>query len=279
MWIFLIRTYTSLVGWRTMWLPRQRESCLLPFFTNGSLTFITGAHHEGEREDTEKKERREREKRNGRNETGECNEDNSMFAAPLTRRGLHTSLSFIVTISVWTLDKCNQTLHTKENNGNVPSAFFVLNGIHTVVNMTCHAVFNNTCLALAVFNGVNHSTCLDHNSPSFVSPEKDTHEDTSTQTHAFSSLGVGPGPTKFHRGGRSDPTFAVPSAPLRDQASQPRPFPSRSKTCLVAPRHRLSVSRSFSSSSCPCSLFYHLSRHGSGSAKNIFCNCVGNTLS
>ena len=49
-----------------MWLPRQKELCLLPPFTKAYLTFIMGAHHEGERR--HKEERAEREMREKRRE-------------------------------------------------------------------------------------------------------------------------------------------------------------------------------------------------------------------
>ena len=68
---------------------------------------------------------------------------------------------------------------------------------------------------------------------------------------------------------------AAPRATLRDQASHVR---SRlaARTCLVAPRHRLSLTRlfshclrSFSSSFFSMFSFELLSGHGSGSAQNL----------
>ena len=89
----------------------------------------------------------------------------------------------------------------------------------------------------------------------WVSRDKHTrkHKHTDTQTHSkkrthfYSRRWSWP---SFHGDGSSDP--ALWRQARHCGPGQPRPFSSRSRTCLVAPNHRRS--RSFSASSCPRSL-------------------------
>ena len=92
--------------------PDTKRVMLTPAVCQGWLGFHHGVHITREREDIEKRAERKREERNGRDERGEDNENNSNFAAAITRRGCPL-LSLIVTISLRTIDTCDQTLHTK----------------------------------------------------------------------------------------------------------------------------------------------------------------------